>query len=309
MKQGHWTTKLGMAFLGLGLLVGCSGSGDNGQDLANLTEAAPAVNADQLVADWGKFAGLSPDEAKGALDAAGLLEKVGQVKNLSKAEFEAYVTLVASQDRIFTDGVDFLNRLNGLVARLMGNTIRRAIDGGLTTAPDTEGIEARRAAYADMVSQATLVRQRLVQGAALLGFVLEPQSMRDVVADPAFRGARDLFASDIIDEILDEPFKATSQDNIVFIAEALASVSFRIDGEYLSFYEFAKVEKLATDEEDAGRRFGGPRVTLGRGALSVLPAVDNFFTVVDELGQVPVIPVTPATPVAPAIPETPAVNP
>ncbi|MFO1462642.1 MAG: hypothetical protein U1F66_02620 [bacterium] len=160
--------------------------------------------------------------------------------------------------------------------------------------------------YAAMSAQAFELRKRVLAGAQILGFRLEPATMQELLADPGFAPIRDKFAAPIlfaafVKKIVGDPDKEgnVSPEGVAnaeekdFGGEPLANVSFRIGNSFVSFYEFntfiavpgaPSISIIGTtsttgNAADANAQ-PAPAAPTARGSFKVFPAEQNSFPLI-----------------------------
>jgi len=135
--------------------------------------------------------------------------------------------------------------------------------------------ENARLEYQKFSSLTTLLRNRAVAGAEILGFQLTPASMRDMLVDRNFLAVRDAFIEPIVKKLLDKDLEQATEQEKNSAAEPLASVSFLVDNQVLSFYEFISTDQGTKQPTSFGTK------TVGR--FFVRPAEGNILLLSIEL--------------------------
>jgi len=164
--------------------------------------------------------------------------------------------------------------------------------------------------YLSMTNQAGTLRQRLLDAAQILGFVLEPATARDLVADSDFTKTRNdfvkpvvasFFASEIVESLLaleqkqknsKDPIQVASDEQIQFAADPLVDVTFKVGGRFISFYQFntppastagAPITVTLGSDSSANNHPEAPNIQP-RGSFTVISAEENFFLAVKQGG-------------------------
>jgi len=164
-------------------------------------------------------------------------------------------------------------------------------NGTITVTPtggEDSGLAQRRedakVAYQKLSAETTLLRNRVVDGAALLGFQLTPASMRDMLVDSHFLAIRDAFIEPTVKAIFDKSLDQATEEEKNFAAEPLASVSFLVGQDLLSFYEFSPQDSEASTKSDSSDISFNRGLLKLKGRFFVRPAADNLLIIAEDGG-------------------------
>lgn len=311
-------------------LLACSGGADGGGAGNNNenVEAAKNQAAKDRVAEWGQLVGLDAATAESELTSAGLIGQVGNNAALNETEAQSFLELTFARDKTFSDGIEELNRRNQkaflsfVAAKREANSFTAAQP--LLTPTEVEEFSAssgfgfnqiqvvkdlRQTAvndYLNMSAQALTLRDRILEGARILGFSLQPVPARELLVDEGFTTLRNGFAGPVVRAFfartLDPDFDkegfpdfslVANEEQIQLAAEPLAEVTFKVGPRFISFYQFNISANSAVSAPadsvtiEVNPSFGGgissglgepaPPPPTARGLFKVIPAAENSF--------------------------------